>query len=93
MSNVVFFNKINLSHASDVIVCGEKFQVFQVHTEKMLRKRKLGTPWEIDGVYCDPAELTGFIHYPHYKHPPAPTIMLLPINLVDERQTRDRCYS
>jgi len=31
-------------------------------------KRKPGTPWEIDGVYCDPVELTAFIHYSHYEH-------------------------
>lgn len=37
----------------------------RIKAQRKYRQKRSYTPQEIAEVYCDPAELTGFIHYPY----------------------------
>lgn len=78
MKNIITFVRANdlvftklICHIHEWHHQGERFVFLDKSAGKISTKRKLGTPWEIDGVYCDPAELTSFLHYAHYRHPSA----------------------
>jgi len=70
--------KIDLSHIQVIyLALEENLHSLEKSAEKTSTKRKLGTPWEINGVYCNLAELTDFIHYPYYED-------LSSINFIDK---------
>jgi len=59
------YKKINLSHIR-VTSPQKKIRILREKRRENIDEKEV-TPWEINGVYCNPAELTDFIHYPYYE--------------------------